>query len=258
MKTLVSKLSRAGSVALLVATLMMGMSSVHAVTLLDEDFDNPPASGWVTRGPGSLTYPAVTPSGTGYSANLAFGGTGGPEQYGFSHALSQTFDVDSGLILSLEFDIRIVTSTFQTTVRLTNDSFVSPIVINFMGDKTVAVTNGTAGNPDGLSFFSGTYDSDSWYHVTAVFDSANSTTTFSISGNGVNGTLSDRTVAPVRLVDLTRFDAFVVGSSATPSNNFYIDNISVTAVPEPSTWALVAGGLIFLMIRRRRASSRNC
>ncbi len=46
-----------------------------------------------------------------------------------------------------------------------------------------------------------------------------------------------------------------IGVNLAPGNRVAMDNISVSAIPEPRTWALLAGSLTTLMIFRRRRSA---
>lgn len=60
----------------------------------------------------------------------------------------------------------------------------------------------------------------------------------------------------VDMVEVQFYTCAVVGNSCsfTPGNNnqFALDDIRVTAVPEPGTWALMALGIAGLMVRSRR------
>lgn len=59
-----------------------------------------------------------------------------------------------------------------------------------------------------------------------------------------------------KLAVLIRGFGFGVGNNNWPANGEYtylgIDNVTITPVPEPTTWALLAGSLTTLMIFRRR------
>ena len=54
------------------------------------------------------------------------------------------------------------------------------------------------------------------------------------------------------------FDAFAIYSVTTDGSNFAIDNVTVTAVPEPSTYAACAGAAVLglALWRRRRAAAK--
>jgi hypothetical protein len=54
------------------------------------------------------------------------------------------------------------------------------------------------------------------------------------------------------------FDAFAIYSVNTNGSNFAIDNVLITAVPEPSTYAACAGAAVLGLAfwRRRRAAAK--
>ena len=54
------------------------------------------------------------------------------------------------------------------------------------------------------------------------------------------------------------FDAFALYSVSTAGSNFTIDNVTITAVPEPSTYAACAGAAVLGLAfwRRRRAAAK--
>ncbi len=60
------------------------------------------------------------------------------------------------------------------------------------------------------------------------------------------------------LIEVQFFTCEVIGNNCaiTPGNNnqFALDDIRVTAVPEPGTWALMALGIAGLMVRSRRST----
>jgi hypothetical protein len=64
---------------------------------------------------------------------------------------------------------------------------------------------------------------------------------FTIAGT-TNISISDGEFLTFRLVDLHASGRHMVG----------IDSISITVIPEPSTWALLAGSLTFIVLLRRR------
>ncbi|WP_368039583.1 PEPxxWA-CTERM sorting domain-containing protein [Sphingomonas sp. ID1715] len=68
------------------------------------------------------------------------------------------------------------------------------------------------------------------------------------SGNQINGVVSYRVISGPRLTGA------VFGSTA---NSFEFDNLSVAAVPEPATWALMIGGfgMVGGAMRRRKVAN---
>lgn len=74
---------------------------------------------------------------------------------------------------------------------------------------------------------------------------------FSLTGSGISGFSysADDTTTPY-----TSFDILAIGAVTGTMNSFIIDNVSVSSVPEPSTYAMLAGlgalGLAFWQRRR--------
>lgn len=66
------------------------------------------------------------------------------------------------------------------------------------------------------------------------------------SGTYQEMTVSDSTSA------YTSFDTVIIPLQNSTAGTFSIDNVVVTAVPEPATWVLLAGGLVALVAFRRR------
>ena len=99
-------------------------------------------------------------------------------------------------------------------------------------------------------------------------DNTSLTQTFNLGGPSSTGALSFKSFATTGAFSTTLFQnvyffgfACNVGGSCTAfSSNaaqFAIDNINVTAVPEPSTWALMMGGLVAAAAFRRRSAKAN-
>ena len=85
---------------------------------------------------------------------------------------------------------------------------------------------------------------------------------FSFSWNGVTQALSFNNAAAF---DYTRFTAVVSAAGpvtalrfnlTNPQSFWLLDNVVVTAVPEPQAWALGALGLLMIAVRKARASTR--
>ena len=95
------------------------------------------------------------------------------------------------------------------------------------------------------------------------------TQTFQLGGPNSNGALSFRSYSTTGAFASTLFSVVYMfgyscnaaGSCAAPfSNNqgqFAIDNLNVTAVPEPSTWMLMLGGLVAAAAVARRAKAKK-
>jgi hypothetical protein len=94
------------------------------------------------------------------------------------------------------------------------------------------------------------------------------TQTFNLGGPSSTGALSFKSYATTGAFSTSLFKyVYFFGFScdtggackafSSDQAQFAIDNISVTAVPEPSTWALMLGGLAAAATVRRRASKAN-
>ncbi len=94
------------------------------------------------------------------------------------------------------------------------------------------------------------------------------TQTFNLGGPSSTGALSFRSYATTGAFATTLFQyVYMYGFAcnaagscsafSTDQAQFAIDNINVTAVPEPSTWALMLGGLAAAAAVRRRSAKAN-
>ena len=99
-------------------------------------------------------------------------------------------------------------------------------------------------------------------------DNTSVTQTFNLGGPSSTGALSFKNYATTGAFSTTLFKyVYMFGFAcdaggackafSTDQAQFAIDNINVTAVPEPSTWALMLGGLAAAAAVRRRSSKAN-
>jgi hypothetical protein len=88
----------------------------------------------------------------------------------------------------------------------------------------------------------------SWNTVSVnLFDNA---ITYSLNSNFIGYYLHDKATSPITLA------GFGIASAGPGTYSMYIDNVTVTTVPEPSTWALLLGGAaagLLRFARKRRA-----
>lgn len=83
--------------------------------------------------------------------------------------------------------------------------------------------------------------------------SSGSTTIGTFSEGSVTGTTDFTSTNPATMaIDVASGDAFTIGYD---SGDFFLGQMGVTVVPEPGTFALMAGflGLVSIMLKRRRA-----
>jgi len=176
--------------------------------------------------------------------------------YSGSHSLQITTSAPSGLTFAtanLQMNDPITSLTYNYY-----DAFgsTSPFYMYlFLGPATLAWQDaGLAGNTliYGGENIAGSpvRVPGSWNTVSVnLFDNA---ITYSLNNNFLGYYLLDNVTSPINLVGF----GIAAASSGTYSMN--IDNVTVTTVPEPSTWALLLGcaavGLLrFGFARRRRA-----
>jgi hypothetical protein len=123
----------------------------------------------------------------------------------------------------------------------------------------------TGDDTDGIDFATSS-DEGIVESFTLVFDQAVTLGNFVVSSFGASDevTLTDgaNTVATITSTGLTSLGSYSLGSSSTLTvtttagsygNGWSFDSITVSAVPEPGTYALLAGfsALSFVMLRRR-------
>jgi hypothetical protein len=94
------------------------------------------------------------------------------------------------------------------------------------------------------------WDGDNWFTMNQLGLAVNTTGLFT-TNTELRGLRFTPTWEPG-----TQFKGADFGG--TPYNTFYVDNINVSTVPEPSTYALMATGLAGLFYSRRRKAKLNC
>lgn len=141
-------------------------------------------------------------------------------------AYTSTISVTDGQQYLLEGDFSFIDNTFNTgEVRLYWE-------VDFLGSGT---------DIGGTAALAGTIlltDNDDSFGLTGL--------------TGLNFTANDTEINEVKL----RVDVITEATSAATTSYIIYDNVSLTAVPEPSTYAMIAGFLAFgfVAVRRRMAT----
>jgi len=115
-------------------------------------------------------------------------------------------------------------------------------------NASIESSNGTTGwfGPNGAGVPS--TPADTWVHTKIILDADNETVQYDFDGNVTSPTRtwgggSGTTATGVRYADLRP----IPGDGAS-----YVDNLSISIVPEPSVMMLLAGGGLLAFARRRR------
>lgn len=246
-------------------TLMFGVTPLlQATVLLYDNFDSGTVGNPVPVPPWS-PYPAAEGTAT-YSSNAITGNSmqvvntrtdASVDNYSLFRPFSENFIYSSGDTLTFSASVMIESTTeiWQTTFQLRGaTNAVLPIIgINFnsqAGDRRVMVNTGEGAVNLLKSDGSGNliYNLDTWYDFTLTLHS--STGTFDVDFSGAQ---SQYGLSVVNAIDIGYFMGFI-GSRNENNSSFYMDNLSVTAIPEPRSLSLLVflGCFALLGLYRKR------
>ena len=222
------------------------------VLLLVEDFSTDPFQrGWTNTDPTNVRWDA---SGEYLKAR----GTDSDQVPRW--AFSPTFTSIAGSSFQIAFDMRPTSSSWGTYPLI---GFITEGSGNPFDHSSLRVENQYSGEggPNFLMVstaervsFSPNHDSSKWYHHLVNYDSATQILDWEITERATgalfhSGTYSGVAVGPINQVAVGYEGTLpVYGSWA----EIYVDNISVSAVPEPSGLALSAIGAVGLLAVARR------
>ncbi len=99
------------------------------------------------------------------------------------------------------------------------------------------------------------FDDDYAYHSFSLTIEMTGASELTISGSWDGSTNATTTMVTTDTSALiTSFDEVMIAFADTVSRDHYVDNITVTAVPEPGTYALISGlfGLAFVVWSKRK------
>ena len=217
---------------LMAAVAVLGaMGSAHAVDVLVEGFNSVPgltAGGWV------LTNNSTSAGESWYQGNSGIfpAAAGAVDSYVAASYLSTGSGAVSNWLITPVLTLDR-TSTVSFQVRNAGEGFLDTIELR--------LSTGTGSDVGSTSTSTGTFGTlvGSYAASTASGWVTQTYTLSSLSTTPVTGRLAFR---------------YVVGDVATAGNYIGIDSLRVTAVPEPTTYALFGIGLAGIVLRRRLAA----
>ncbi len=223
----------------------------HAAILLSENFDSMTTgvspSGWTVSQP---TNTSVLVTDTQFVSGLnslqlhdASTAAGFP-------AASASFDQVTSGVVTVNLDMRATVTTRDALyVKLRNSlsQDLGGIRFNTNGTFAYMAAGGT------WTASSVTYTADTWYSLEITFDLDAKTYSASVGGSSVVENAAFRSTATVFDANALALQSFVgVGSFV---GDAFVDNITISTIPEPSTTTAAAGLLTLLAAccRRRRS-----
>lgn len=214
--------------------LVASATGSYASTVLSESFDNVstlPAAGW------ALVNNSAAPVGTSWfqgNSGVFEAASGAADAYVAANYLSTgsaSGAISNWLILpELTLDS---SSTLSFLVRTAGDGFLDKIEVRFSANGSSTDVGSTATSVGDFTTLLGSF--------AASTDTGWASLSYSLYG------LSTSTTGRLAI-------RYVVDSVATAGGYIGIDDVAVTAVPEPTTYALMGLGVAALMLRRRFTS----
>lgn len=211
--------------------LAAAMSGAQAITVLSEGFDNVGAlagAGW------TQVNNSTAPLGTSWfqgNTGIFSASSGAASSYIAANYLgtgAATGAISNWLILpELTLDS---TSIVSFMVRNGGDDFLDTIEVRFSSNGASADVGTTTASVGDFTQLLGTYSSSVASDWTSV--------SFNLAG------LASPTTGRIAI-------RYLVDNVATNGNYLGIDNLTVTAVPEPASYLLMALGVAGLVLRRR-------
>ncbi|MDE0593930.1 MAG: PEP-CTERM sorting domain-containing protein [Roseibacillus sp.] len=221
-------------------------TSAGATTVFNEDFESyalgnsDGQGGWVDFG-GSRIVDIVDSHASGGSQSIAFSTNPG---YGGDSTLDLADPITTGQ-LAFSFDL-YQPAAFDGTAEI----YMSRLATLSGGFQTGLhlVGNGGTGEFQAAAGATTALLTDQWVAVTVSIDLDADTAAVSYGGTEIyNGTWVNGGASPSQYQGLN-----IWASNGANAENFYIDNLKLDIVPEPSGLALLGLSFIGLVLRRRR------
>jgi hypothetical protein len=241
----------------LALTLFALASEARAGLVYSDDFEQFAAGTDLT----TITYtPVVGPGNGAHFQTFAGGGsTKTAVDFGGSRAVQLFTPVGAGIeylgILPASYTNTVLQFSWDTTFQSLNSGmagffirFPSPIfgmqvLLGYFDDGTIAVFNGPPSPATVVPI--GTFNAGLTYHTQMNYDLGSST--YSVFVDGRPLLLNEALPAYINQTELDRFG--FDGNEALPTsrgNTWFLDNISVTQIPEPSSLWILGVGLILI------------
>jgi hypothetical protein len=246
--------------AAIALTLFALGSEARADVVYADDFEQFAAGTDLT----AITYtPATGPTNGAHFATFAGGGsTKTAVDFGGSRAVQLFTPVGAGIeylgrlpasytgtVLQFSWD-----TTFQSLnsgmaglfIRFPSPVFGMQVLLGYFDDGTIAVFNGAPSPATVVPI--GTFDAGVTYRTRMDYDLGNSR--YSVFVNGTALLLNEALPAYINQTELDRFG--FDGNEALPTslgNTWFLDNISVAQIPEPSPLWMLGLGLVLIAYR---------
>jgi hypothetical protein len=237
---------------------LFASSFTHAqVSAFDVNADADGFTGWTeanTSGTGSENGRFIGASGTGLDVNgnawglYANSGQTAANIYTFGDSLA------AGDTVSINVSLGFISTGGTVGFSLQNSSGLNRFESYYIGGSSDAWKINDSGGQEDISGPSTTFASSSWSNSNFLqfefTQLANDEYTFSIGGSSItngNLNLADSDISQIRIFN------FNAGSDGSGNFDQYFN--SLTVVPEPNSFALIAGflGFVYIAVRRRVA-----
>jgi len=204
-----------------------------------------------------INFSSVANSLTGFRVGL-FDSNGATRPT--TDGVSTAFQLYDGYLFSMNTSPTVGAAernSLRLRVRQPGSSATTALMSSFSSSSapvhTTYVSVGTGGTDPALQIFQTGIDYQATYSISRG-SGASLTFTFSLTGGNLINFTNSLVVSSPSTYAFDAFALYAVGGTS----NFAIDNVTLTAVPEPSTYAACAGAAVLGLAfwRRRRAAAK--